>query len=74
MAGNATPNNNDDQMNTDTYRAVMDFSTKFGFPAAAALTVMFTSLVMANGLLPSFFYAILTFVISLTVVKLFFSH
>lgn len=74
MVGKSASNNGDEKMNVDTYRAVMDFSTRIGFPLAAALTVMFTSLVLANGILGSIIAAFVTFMFSFFVVKTFFSH
>ena len=75
MSGNLTNNNrNDDQMNKDTYESVMQFCARFGVPAAAALTVFFTSLVMANGVFVSICAGIFVFAFAAWVSTTFFSH
>ncbi len=74
MSDNVTKSNSDDEMNRNTYKAVMDFSAKFGVPAAVGLTVMFTSLVMANGFFMSLFVGFASFMFTIMIVKMFFSH
>ncbi|MEL6112646.1 MAG: hypothetical protein AAFR20_07565 [Pseudomonadota bacterium] len=74
MAGNTTSNENDDQMNSDTYKSVMDFGTKIGLPVTAGITVMFTSLVLANGIFISLIAGAVTYLFANIVVRAFFSH
>ena len=56
------------------YEAVMKVSAEFGVPFASALTVFFTSLVMANGIWVSLFAGVAVYVFVFLIVKLFFSH
>ncbi|MEL6790998.1 MAG: hypothetical protein AAGH42_11570 [Pseudomonadota bacterium] len=74
MAGNTTSNDDDDQMNSNTYKSVMDFSTRIGLPAAAGITVMFTSLVLAKGIFIALIAGGVTYLFANIVVKSFFSH
>lgn len=55
------------------YEAVMKFGAEFGVPFSLALTMFFTSLVMANGIWISLFAGIAVHVFVFLVVKFFFS-
>ncbi len=57
-----------------SYDGIMTASTEIGVPFAMALTVFFTSLVMANGIWLSLFASVATYVFAHLVVKNFFSH
>ena len=57
-----------------SYEAIMKASAEIGVPFALALTMFFTSLVMANGIWVSLFAGIVTYVFVFFVVKTFFSH
>ncbi len=76
MGDNTSTNhtNNDDEMNRNTYKAVMDFSGKFGVPLSLGLTMFSTQLVLANGVFAAFASGVLTIVFVFVIVKMFFSH
>lgn len=74
MSDNITAHKEDDKMNVNTYKAVMDFSAKIGIPVALGLTSMFTSLVLANGVIFSIVAGIVTVLAVFIIVKMFFSH
>jgi len=74
MSADTTNDKKDDEMNRNTYNAVMNFSATFGVPAALALSAFFTSLVMANGFWLSVGVFIVTFVAVLLIAKTFFTH
>ena len=57
-----------------SYQAIMKAGSEIGVPFCLALTMFFTSLVMANGIWLSLFLGVLTHVFVYIVVKLFFSH
>ncbi|WP_411818477.1 hypothetical protein [Hyphococcus sp. DH-69] len=57
-----------------SYNAIMGAATEVGVPASLGLAMMFTSLVMANGLLISLLAGVGVYIFSHIVVKLFFSH
>ena len=56
------------------YEAVMKVSAEFGVPFSLALTMFFTNLVMANGVVMAFFAGVAVYIFVYVVVKLFFSH
>lgn len=64
----------DAEENRKAYQAVMKIGSEFGVPFALGLTMFFTSLVMANGFLPSLIYGGLVYVATFLIVKMFFSH
>lgn len=57
-----------------SYEGVMRAAAEIGVPFALALTMFFTSLVMANGIWLSLFAGVLVYVFVFFVVKMFFSH
>lgn len=57
-----------------SYDAIMGAATEVGVPAALGLTMMFTSLVMANGVFLSIILGVAVYIFSHIVVKMFFSH
>ena len=57
-----------------SYQAIMKWGSEFGVPFCLALTMFFTSLVMANGILLSLFLGVVVHIFAYIVVKLFFSH
>ena len=74
MTDEATQSEMDAEANRETYNAVMKIGGEVGVPFSLALTMFFTNLVLANGIIFSLFAAILTYVFSYVFVKLFFSH
>lgn len=64
----------DAEEHRQAYEAVMKVSAEFGVPFALALTMFFTSLVMANGIWVSLFAGVGVYVFVYLIVKLFFSH
>lgn len=64
----------DAENNRKTYEAVMRASSEVGVPFSMALTMFFTNLVMANGLVTAFVAALVTHVLVYVIVKMFFSH
>ena len=57
-----------------TYEAVMKASAEFGVPISLALTMFFTNLVMANGVVTAIVAGVAVYVFVYIIVKLFFSH
>jgi len=57
-----------------SYEAIMKAGAEIGVPGALGLTMMFTSLTMANGVLTSIFLGVAVYVFVYFVVKTFFSH
>ena len=57
-----------------SYDGIMKASTEIGVPFCLGLTMFFTSLVMANGLLLSTVLGVVVYVFAHVIVKLFFSH
>ena len=57
-----------------SYQGIMTASAEIGVPLAMALTMFFTSLVMANGIFLSIFAGVFVYVFVHFVVKIFFSH
>lgn len=57
-----------------SYKAIMKVSGEVGVPAALALTVFFTNLVMANGVLIALVGGVITYLFVFFVVRTFFSH
>lgn len=72
--GDATQSSLDSAENQQTYGAVMKVGAEFGVPFCLALTMFFTNLVMANGVIAAFVTAVVTYLFSFFVVKAFFSH
>lgn len=64
----------DAEENRKAYEAVMKVSAEFGVPFSLALTMFFTSLVMANGIWVSLFAGVAVYVFVYLIVKFFFSH
>lgn len=64
----------DAEQNRKAYEAVMKVSAEFGVPFSLALTMFFTSLVMANGIWVSLFAGVAVYVFVYLIVKFFFSH
>ena len=58
----------------ETYHAVMRASAEIGVPFCLALTMFFTNLVLANGVVAALVMAIITYLFVFFVVKAFFSH
>jgi len=56
-----------------SYQGIMGAATEIGVPFSLGLTMMFTSLVMANGVLLSILLGVV-YVFSHLIVKMFFSH
>jgi|GEM_PF-1724784 len=57
-----------------SYQGIMGAATEIGVPFSLGLTMMFTSLVMANGVLLSILLGVVVYVFSHLIVKMFFSH
>ncbi|GJL93273.1 hypothetical protein [Hyphococcus sp.] len=57
-----------------SYAGIMGAATEIGVPFAMGLSMMFTSLVMANGVLLSILLGVAVYVFSHLIVKMFFSH
>lgn len=58
----------------DSYNAIMRVGTEIGVPFSLALTMFFTQLVLANGVLMAVLSGIVVYIFSHLVVKMFFSH
>lgn len=74
MTDDALQREADAEQHVKSYEAVMKAGAEFGVPFALALTMFFTSLVMANGIWLSLFAGIAVHVFVFFVVKTFFSH
>lgn len=57
-----------------SYEGIMTASAQIGVPFAMALTMFFTNLVLANGVLFSIFAGIMVYIFVHIIVKVFFSH
>jgi len=64
----------DAEEHRQSYSAIMKRSAEFGVPFALGLTMFFTQLVMANGVLFALLAGVITHVLVLVIVKTFFSH
>ncbi|MEM6413936.1 MAG: hypothetical protein AAF720_04695 [Pseudomonadota bacterium] len=64
----------DSQENQLTYETFMRAYSEIGVPFAIALTVFFTNLVMANGVMVALIAAAATYLFVYFIVKAFFSH
>ncbi len=58
----------------EMYSGVMRASGEIGTPFALALTVFFTNLVLASGVLFALIAGIVTYVVVYLIIKMFFSH
>jgi uncharacterized membrane protein YGL010W len=74
MTDDAVQRAHDAEEHRKSYQGIMRASTEVGVPLAIALTLFFTSLVMANGVLLSMLLGVVVYVASHLIVKLFFSH
>lgn len=74
MTENLEQNVTDAEANKATYRAVMRVSAEFGVPFSLGLTMFFTQLIMASGIMTAFVSGIVTAIAVLVIVKMFFSH
>lgn len=74
MTDDAVQSTEDAEEHKKSYNAIMKASTEIGVPFSLALTMFFTSLVMANGVLVSILLGVIVYVLSHLTVKLFFSH
>lgn len=74
MSDNSAQRLEDAEENRKAYEAVMKVGAEFGVPFALALTMFFTNLVMANGVVMAFFAGAITYVAVYVIVKMFFSH
>lgn len=74
MTDEATQRMQDAEEHKKAYEGIMGAATEVGVPAALGLTMMFTSLVMANGVLLSILAGVVVYVLSHIIVKVFFSH
>ena len=57
-----------------SYDAIMRVGTEVGVPFSLALTMFFTQLVLANGILMAALSGVVVYIFSHLVVKMFFSH
>ncbi|MAW79074.1 MAG: hypothetical protein CMI63_02465 [Parvularcula sp.] len=57
-----------------SYNAIMGAATAVGVPFALALTMFFTGLVTRQGVLMAILLAVVVYIFSYIIVKLFFSH
>lgn len=74
MTDDAVQRTDDAEAHRKSYAAIMKASTEIGVPFSLALTMFFTSLVLANGVLTSILLGVVVYVLSHLTVKLFFSH
>ena len=74
MTDEITQRVKDDEEHKKSYRGIMGAATEIGVPFSLGLTMMFTSLVMANGVLLSILLGVAVYVFSHLIVKTFFSH
>ena len=74
MSDEAMQRAEDADATEQSYKAIMKAGSEIGVPFALALTMFFTSLVLANGIWLTLFAAIVTYVFVFVVVKAFFSH
>lgn len=74
MTDDALQRTQDDEEHLKSYKAIMKAGSEIGVPFSLALTMFFTSLVMANGIWLSLILGVTTYVFSYFVVKTFFSH
>lgn len=73
MTDEAIQRAHDAEEHRKSYQDIMTASTHFGVPFALALTMFFTNLVMAHGLLTALIAGVFTYVFAFLIVKLFFS-
>ncbi|MEO0398740.1 MAG: hypothetical protein AAF224_04880 [Pseudomonadota bacterium] len=64
----------DSDENKNTYETFIRAYSEIGVPFAIALTMFFTNLVMANGVIVAVLAAVVTYLFVFFVVKAFFSH
>lgn len=64
----------DDEESRKTYIGVMKAVGEIGLPFSLGLAVLFTNLVLSNGILTALLGAIITYLIVFFIVKTFFSH
>ncbi len=74
MTDEATQRLHDAEEHKKSYDGIMGAATEVGVPAALGLTTMFTSLVMANGVVMSILAGVVVYIFSHVVVKMFFAH
>lgn len=74
MTDDAIQRTQDAEEHLKSYKAIMKAGSEIGVPFSLALTMFFTSLVMANGIWLSLFLGVITYVFVHFVVKAFFSH
>lgn len=74
MTDEATQRLEDAEEHKKSYEGIMGAATEVGVPGALGLTMMFTSLVMANGVLLSILAGVAVYIISHIIVKVFFAH
>ena len=73
MTDEATQRLRDAEEHKKSYDGIMTAATEVGVPASLGLTMMFTSLVMANGVIFSMLAGVAIYIFSHIIVKLFFS-
>lgn len=74
MTEDAMQLSKDAEEHRKSYQAIMKASAEIGVPFALALTMFFTSLVLANGVWLSLFAGVGVYIFVYFVVKTFFSH
>lgn len=74
MTDETTQRVQDAEEHRKSYDGIMGAATEIGVPASMGLATMFTSLVMANGVVMSILVGIAVYVFAHVVVKVFFSH
>ena len=74
MADDTAQRLEDAEEHRRTYSAIMKASGEIGVPFCLALTVFFTNLVMANGILTALVGAVVTYIAVYFIVRTFFSH
>lgn len=74
MTEDAMQLSKDAEEHRSSYKAIMKASAEIGVPFALALTMFFTSLVLANGIWMSLFAGVAVYIFVYFIVKTFFSH
>ncbi len=57
-----------------TYERVMGFGSRHGVGISLGLSVFFTLLLIKSGLIAAFFGALITYIVTYFIVKMFFTH
>jgi hypothetical protein len=74
MSDDAVQRTHDAEEHKKSYDAIMGAATEFGVPFSLALAMFFTGLVTRSGVLMAIVLAVIVYVFSHIIVKVFFSH